>query len=481
MNLANELKQVCTVKNTKGGNYFATTYDCNLDFFASISRYNKKEKIQNSFSCALAENKTLALANLLYTLDIKDGKGERRIFKEAFNYLCKNDVESAKTILPFIGKMGRYDYILKGLNTPFEEEVIKLIKKTLEKDLLSNNPSLLAKWLPSHKNNHKNSSKAKHIMCKMNMNEATYRKTLSSIRKKLNLVETNLTKKEYEHINYEHVPTKAMLKYKEAFKRNDSISYNEYLSSLVKQEKKVNTNGLFVYEVIRNIYRSDDKNDVLLDAMWTNQKDLLKGKNTNVLVVADTSGSMMNYGGLPYFASIGLALYTAERNTGLFKDMFITFSRRPTLQIIKGKTISEKVKSIKSIVDNTNIDRVFKLILDTMVNNNGSQEDLPSHILIISDMEFDEGVYSQNKTNLKGWKKAFNEHGFILPKVVFWNVAANSYGCPITKYENDVIMISGFSTNLLENIFDIENYDPVEYMKKTLNKYVIMLEKESYN
>lgn len=476
MNLADALKKTCTIKNTKGGNCFATSYDCNLDYFSKLSRYNSKDQIQNSFANALTEDKKLALANLLYALDIKDGKGERNIFKESFNYLCQYDIESAKLILPLIGKMGRYDYILKGLNTPFENEVISYINKTLENDLISDNPSLLAKWLPSHKNNHKNSKKAKHIMCKMKINEATYRKILSTIRKKLNLVETNLTKKEYDKINYEHVPTKAMLKYKKAFKVNDSTKYNAYLSSLQKGEKKVNTNGLFAYEVIRNVYQDGRKNEVLLDAMWNNQKDLLKGKKSNVLVVADTSGSMTMYDAIPYYSSIGLVIYTAERNTGIFKDMFITFSSRPTLQTVKGKNICDKVKGIKTIVSSTNIDKVFELILNTLINNNGSQEDLPSHILIISDMEFDEGVYSKNKTNLQGWKDAFKEKGFILPRVVFWNVAARIRCCPTTKYENDVIMVSGFSTNLLENIFDIENYNPVEYMKNTLSKYLMLLD-----
>ena len=476
MNLAEKLKQEFTVKNTKNGNYYLTSYNSNLDFFAKTARFDSFEQIQNDFSCALIENKELALANLLFALDIRGGKGERDIFKAAFNYLCKNDIESAAKILPFIGKLGRYDYILEGLNTPFEENVISFIATQLEEDLKSEHPSLLAKWLPSHRNGKKDSKKAKRIMCKMGINERQYRKMLSSLRLKINLVETNLTNKEYDQIDYEQVPTKAMLKYKNTFNKVDKENFGSYLESIKKGEKKINTSGLFAHEVIREINKHGSKDKELLDAMWNNQKDLLKGINKNVLVVADTSGSMLWYeNGLPLDASIGLAIYTAERNTGLFQNMFITFSSNPTLQEVKGDTIYEKVKNIHQINSNTDIDKVFEMLLNTMKRHNGVQDDLPSHIIIISDMEFDEGIKSRRKTNFQVWKGVYEEYGYTLPKIVFWNVAGKGRGLPATKYDNDVIMVSGFSTNLLENIFNVEEYKPETFMLTTLQKYVDML------
>ena len=183
----------------------------------------------------------------------------------------------------------------------------------------------------------------------------------------------------------------------------------------------------------------------------------------------------MSYGALPYCSAIGLAIYTAERNKGIFKDMFITFSSNPMLQEVRGDTIYQKVRNIKSIVSNTDIDKVFELLLKSMKDSNATQEDLPSHILIISDMEFDDGVYSKGGTNFTGWKKAFKEEGFELPKVVFWNVAGRTDGLPVTKNDNDVIMISGFSTNLLENIFNIENFNPLDQMLKALEKYINLI------
>lgn len=211
--------------------------------------------------------------------------------------------------------------------------------------------------------------------------------------------------------------------------------------------------------------------------MWENQK-CIETNDRNILVVADTSGSMLSYNGLPYASAVGLAIYTAKRNKGIFKDKFITFSSNPVLQEVRGNTITDKVRNIRSIISNTDVDKVFELLLKSMKDSNSTQEDLPSHIIIISDMEFDYGVYSKGGTNFDGWKKAFAEEGFELPKIIFWNVAGRTNGLPVTKNDNDVIMVSGFSVNLLENMFNLENFNPLDQMIQALGKYILLLNEE---
>ena len=210
--------------------------------------------------------------------------------------------------------------------------------------------------------------------------------------------------------------------------------------------------------------------------MWKNQKNILEGNKDNLLVVADTSGSMMSYNAIPFCNSIGLAIYIAERNEGFFKNHFITFSEKPVLQEIKGNTLVEKINNMKQInAWNTDIDKVFKLLLKTAKENNLAQHELPSKILIISDMEFDRGVHSQEGTNFKGWKESFAKEGYILPTIIFWNASCNTRGLPITKFEDNVAMISGFSTNVLTNILKLENYTPIHAMLEQLSTYVKML------
>ena len=478
MSYLENLQKNSTITNTKGGKYYSTTYDANLDIFVGISRYNDTDEIIKKFKKALAEDSTLALANLIYLLDIRSGKGERLLFKTIFRYLCQNEKELALKILPKIPEYGRWDYILEGLDTLIDTEVIEMIKKQLKEDENSETPSLMAKWMPSHRTHNIKNETAKRLIKKLRITEKEYRLTLTKIRKKLKLIENNLTKRDYENIDFEKVPTKAMLKYKECFRRNCNEKYTEYLRAIEKGEKKINTTGLYCYEIVRNIILGLPVDRKLLNAMWENQKDILNGYDKNIMVIADTSGSMEYPSVLPLSNSIGLAIYIAERNNGIFKNNFITFSENPQMVKIIGKDIVDKVNSFECEIANTDIDKVFELLLKTAVQNRTKQEELPSHLIIISDMEFDEGVNSKNGTNFEGWKKSFEEEGYKLPKIIFWNVAANTMGVPVTKYDNDVIMVSGFSTAILENIITLENYTPIDIMLDTLKKYVKILQEE---
>ena len=476
MNLLDGIKNNNTITNTKGSEYYQTTYNDNLDVFTMLTRYSSEETIISTFEKALIEDEDLALANLLYILDIRNGKGERRIFKTIYKYLCSNYSNNALRILPFIIELGRFDYVLEGIDTKIEKETINLIKEQLKIDLNSETPSLLAKWLPSHRTHKENKFLAKKLIKLLNMTEKEYRQTLSKLRNKINIVEKNLTNKTYDNIDFSKVPTKAMLKYNKSFNKNMKEKFTLYKESLKKGDTKINTAGLFSYEIIKKILFQQANDNELIDLMWKNQKDILNGIDENILVVADTSGSMTCFNYLPITTSIGLAMYIAERNTGLFKNHFITFSEKPHLQELKGTTITEKVKNIPRInALNTDIDKVFELLLNISLENKLTNEELPTKIIIISDMEFDRGIMSQTGTNFKGWKNTFEKAGYKLPTIIFWNVAGASKGLPVTKFDNDVAMVSGFSTNILTNLLTLDKYTPTTVMLEKLTYYLNLL------
>lgn len=476
MNLLDGMKKNNTILNTKGSSYYATSYDYNLDVFSMLTRFNSQKSIIDMFNKALTEDEDLALANLLYILDIRGGKGERLLFKTIYEDLCQKHPTQALRILPFISELGRYDYILVGINTPIEKETINLIKNQLEQDINAKTPSLLAKWLPSHRTHGKNSSLAKKIMKSLNMSEKEYRSVLSELRSKINIVEKNLTNKDYDKIDFSKVPANAILKYSDAYNKNIKEKYDTYKNSVKTGDTKINTTGLFSYQIIQKVLFGNKSDEELYNLMWKNQKNLFDNNTKNLLVVADTSGSMLSYRALPYCTSIGLAMYIAERNEGLFKNHFITFSEEPTLQKIIGNTLVEKVNNMQEInAWNTDVDKVFDLILKTSVENKLNQDELPSHIIIISDMEFDRGVQSQNGTNFDGWKEAFKKEGYNLPTIIFWNVAGSTKGVPVTKFDNDVAMVSGFSTNILDNLLTLNKYSPYDVMLEKLSAYIKML------
>lgn len=473
MDLLEGMLKKSTINNSKGGEYYKTTYNANLDLFSGVNRYTPTEICVEKFRNAYTENKVLAVANLLYFLDIRNGKGERHVFKSIFPELCKIDEQMAKIVLNQISILGRWDYILQALDTPIEQYAIEIIKKQIVEDTQSETPSLLSKWLPSVRNHNKNNLIAQKICDKLKISEKQYRKILKQNRDKLNLIEKNLTERKYDKIVFSQVPSKAMLKYRNAFEINCEDEYRQYLSEANSGKQKINTSGLFCYEIVEKILQGSINRE-LANAMWEQQKDVLNGNKSNILVMADTSGSM-TWQPHMYETSVGLAIYMAERNHGIFQNYFIRFDTDPYLEKVNGIDIVDKVNNIKCYYGSTDIDKAFKLILNTAVDNSIKSEDMPSHIIIISDMEFDRGCYSDNGTNLEGWKLAFMNKGYELPKIIFWNVSTD--GFPATKFDNDVCMINGFSSNVIENILDLENFSPENIMNKVLDKYVKIINK----
>ncbi|MGM9968934.1 MAG: DUF2828 family protein [Anaeroplasma sp.] len=465
-----ELQKQSYKVNTKGGFYYGTTFNSNLDLFSMASRYTPEDELLKLFNKAFDENKKLATASILYNLDIRSGKGERRVFKVLFKQLCFNEPVLARKVLSYIPNMGRYDYIFEAYNTPIWEDAFLMIKNQLKEDIKSSHPSLLAKWMPSLRCHNKNNSFAKVLANELGYTEKSYRKILSSLRSKLKIVEKNITNNDY-NIDYNMVPSKAMKNYSRLFMTNDKDRFISYLECLKKGETKINTTGLAPYEMVKSILCNNANTDII-NQMWANQEDFLNSDQTNVLVVADTSGSMMNYDYLPISAAVGLAVYTASHNKGFFHNKFITFSDTPSYQELKGISLSEMINSIDfdNWGYNTNINSTMRMILNASLK---SLEDCPSHLLIISDMEFD-GCVSK-KPNFHIWKEEYEKYQLKMPKIIFWNVAGNIRGIPVTKNENDVILVSGFSSSIFKGILNVEKFNPSDAMIDILNPYLAMI------
>lgn len=450
----------------------ATTYcDC-LDLFATIGalRSSNEQEIIKRFVRAFTENPDLAMKTLFFARDVRGGLGERKVFRVCLQWLAHNAPASARKNIPYVAEFGRWDDLLSLLGTPCEKDALGLIKKQLETDLeamdMGDDVSLLAKWLPSvNASNAQTVQYAKRIARFLGMTDATYRRKLVKLRSHIRIIENSLRQKDYS-FDYAKQPSKAMFKYRKAFYRNDGERYGEFMNKVSRGQAQLHTGTLTPYEIIKPFFRNQvsDQEAAAIDATWNAQEDFTAGENA--LVVIDGSGSMYGYGEpMPGAVALSLGIYFAERNVGSFRNHFITFSEKPQLVEIKGETILEKVRYCYNYnnVANTNIQKVFELILRAAVKNKVPQTEMPSTLYIISDMEFDYCAKGADITNFQYAKKIFAEAGYQLPRVVFWNVQSRNQQQPVTQNEQGVALVSGCSPRIF-NMLKSGILSPLGYM-----------------
>ena len=298
-----------------------------------------------------------------------------------------------------------------------------------------------------------------------------YRRVLSQLRAEIRIIENNLRERDYS-FDYSKQPSKAMMKYRRAFLRNDEIRYKDFLSRVEKGEAVMHTGTLYPYDVIRPVLSemsADERRSV--NAAWNSLEDFTDGENA--LAVIDGSGSMY-YTGAPKPAEVALSLgvYFAEHSRGMFAGHFITFSSKPRLVEIKGRDIFEKIRYCMSFNEaaNTNIKAVFDLILMTAVKNRLPQNQRPKTLYIISDMEFDCCAENADITNFEYAKRAFSSHGYKLPQVVFWNVQSRNMQQPVTMNEQGVTLVSGASPRVFSMIK--AGMSPMSLMLETLSNEI---------
>ena len=450
--------------------YKSTQSHC-LDLFATVGalRHASEEEIIKRFIRAFAEDRDTAAKLLFYARDIRGGLGERRFFRVILKWLACNEPETVRKNLQYVSEYGRFDDILALFGTPLEADALELIEKELNRDFAAMQRgeavSLLAKWLPSvNASSRETVLAAKKIARHLGLRDEEYRKRLARLRSYIRIIENNLRERDYT-FDYEKQPSKAMFKYRAAFIRNDGERYEQFLNNAAEGKAKLNAATLAPYELVepwlnadwyckRSFLKSITPEEAkALNATWDALPNF--GGDENALAVIDTSGSMYSaQRPSPAAVALSLGIYFAERNRGAFGNHFIEFSAKPELIEIKGTNFVEKLRYITSFnqVADTNLEAVFNLILQTAVQNRLPQSELPSRLIIISDMEFNACVSNAKKTNFLAAKSKFNAAGYELPEVVFWNVASRNCQQPVTKNEQGVALVSGCTPNIFKMI-----------------------------
>lgn len=497
------MEQTVAWKLTENGlDALNTTFDSCLDLFSTIGalRTRSDSNIANKFMKAYTEQPLTAMKILFYARDIEEGLGERRVFRVGLKWLANNRTKDVIANIENIVKFGRYDDLYELVETPAEQAAFDFIAEQLTKDLrdkAEEKPiSLLAKWLKSINTSSAESSRLGKLTAKrLALSEKKYRKTLSSLRNYIDVLENKMSKNDWDKIDFNTVPGGAMKKYTKAFYRHQEARYREYLEALanggkitvvkddgtvVEKEAKINTKNLYPYEIVEKyiphgISYNAPRLQPDLEAMWNGLKDWINGAECNTIIVADTSGSMQ---GRPMATSIGLGIYFAERNTGPFHNKFMTFAGRPSwIQLRDEMTLADKISVVPSIVDNTNLEAAFDLILKVGVTNNLCQEDMPKQLVIITDMEFDacatDNIGHMQSTKMTFYDKMKNkyaQHGYNLPEIVFWNVDARQDTYHTQKNTPYVRMVSGQATSVFKSLIDGKTHTPYEFMLEVVYK-----------
>lgn len=463
------LKAITTVESSteNGAITNSTTLSPIVDLFflAGASRQLSEAQIISKLSLAYNTDKLLTTKLVFWAGDIREGLGERRFFKTCLKWIKETDADTFMKNIENVPYFNRYDSLLEYVTN------LKVTEHIYEQLKAGNN--LCGKWMPRKP---KTDIQKQFIKTFCNLYKLTpkkYRKLIVSATNN-SVVENKMCKKQWSDIAYKTVPSVAFKKYRKAFKRNDETRFSEFLDKAIKGEEKINAKAIFPHDIVAELmnefqYPVDRR---AIDAQWKNLPDLMAGNNENILPVCDTSGSMnTNISGRTTALQVCLALgiYVSERMNGLFKDSFITFSRNAKLQTLKGN-VCDRIEQLNTgEVANTNLQRVFDLILTAGTTYNIPQEEMPSKLLILSDMEFDSACDNNSATNFETYKKKFENAGYIMPQIIFWNLASRSTSnYPVQIGTAGTALVSGFSPNIIKSILGGEIM-PEKVVLRTLN------------
>ena len=459
-----------------GANVRESTNSKMLDFFSKAGALRGNTELSvRMFDAAYSENPELAVKALFYFRDIRGGQGERANFRAQLLRLVKINPQTVVKNLRNISEYGRWDDILILLKSEAQvkEAVITLIKSQLAEDMKNveaeNGISLLAKWLPTQGAGKESTKQALYIAKKLEITNREYRKIMTTLRAELNIVERMMSRNKWSDIDYSTVPSNAMMQYRKAFARHDEIRFDNFISSVEKGETTINSSTLYPYQIVEKCRGYSSENASLLNAQWNALPDYVSGDGEaeNSIAVVDTSGSM---GGDPINVAVSLGIYLAERAKGAYKDHFITFSERPKLQQVSGTNIVDKVRNLSRAQwdMNTNLEAVFDLILQVAIDKNLEQDEMLDKLYIISDMQFDSCMRNSSGTMFQHLAKKYESYGYVMPKLVFWNVRATAGNTPMSLDDRGFQNVSGLSPSIFQYVMGGEFKDAYSLMVDVL-------------
>lgn len=466
MKFVDALRQENTVTEN-GMSTNTTSLNACVDLFFNIGamRGQDKNRLFANFSSAFTEDPTRAMKILFWARDIRGGAGERQIFRDLMKYLAENNVEALAKNLQYVSEFGRWDDLLVLEDTVLESAAFDLIANALK-----DGNGLCSKWMP------RKGLTAVKLRKHLEISPKEYRKTLVGL---TNVVETLMCSGQWNEIEFGKLPSLASSRYQKAFGKNAYDKYTEYIQALQKGTAKINAGAVYPYDITKSLTYGNS--DVAVE-QWKALPNYLEGTSERTLPVVDVSGSMGTPAGgnatvTCMDVAISLGLYISERNVGAFQDAFITFSSNPQLQFLRGN-LKERFQQLGQ-ADwgmNTNIEKVFDLILNQALKHNVAQSEMPTKVLILSDMQFDAATRSGGWNSSSAWnptaqqmiEKKFKDAGYETPNIVYWNIQSRGGDVPVAFDKQGTALVSGFSPAIMRSVLGGKNFTPIAIMDETI-------------
>ena len=460
-----------TISRTENGmKAFATSDSAILDLFGKIGSGRGRD-MSRDFMAALGEDQELAIRVLLWARDVRGGAGERGTFRSLLKALENGNPTLAGKIMHKVPVLGRWDDLFV-----YADPINRKAALRMYADALMDGNGLAAKWAPREKSTKK--AIAVELRNFMQVDPKTYRKILVE---NTNVVETQMCAKDWDGINFSHVPSVASARYQKAFGRNAGEQYAAYIRELQKPQEdrdpkvKINAGAVYPYDIVKSLQKG---NAAVADAQFEALPNYVG--DAKILPMVDVSGSMAvplagNTKALD--VAISLGLYLSDRTSSDFKDMFLTFSGSSKIETLKG-TLSQKYNQLRRAKwqMNTNLHSAFEEILRVAKNGNVSQDNMPDTVLILSDMQFDSCVRNDDRA-LDMIKRKYAEAGYTMPSVVFWNLTARAENTPVKANDKGVALVSGFSPAIMATVLGA---DPTEFTPYAMMMNTIMNERYDY-
>ena len=437
-----------------------TTLNKCVDLFFSIGamRGKSKDTVVSLFNEAYKENPLIASKLLFWSRDVRSGAGERQIFRDIVTHLTTTSPQTVRKNIGLIPEFGRWDDVLVLIGTELEDDMFILIK-----DSLTNGDALCAKWMP------RKGDVANRLRRLFRFTPKDYRKMLVSL---TNVVESKMCTKDWESIDYSKLPSLASSRYQKSFVKNDTERYDEYKKALIEGTAKVNAGAVYPYDIIKSINQGGDT--VVSEKQWESLPNWMEGSNERILPVVDVSGSMScPAGGNDNLScmdvAISLGMYISERNEGNFKDAFVTFSNNPQLQYLTGG-LKERLNKLRRSDwgMSTDLEAVFNLILNQAKTYNIPQDKMPTKIMILSDMQFNQAT-RRDLGSQSMIESMYEVAGYKKPDIIYWNLNARGTNFPVEFNKNGTALVSGFSPSILKPLLSGKNMTPESIMMDTVN------------